>query len=145
MILTCQSMHMYILHNSRPFFVHSRHYWRVVTLQIVRNFGINIFLTNLILIFRIDAEVEVVEMHDSDVSEYTYERTLIMEQRNEMLHEMRVSKKSRSKMVSTVVWICLSFISFKNKCIFLSNVVDQGQLTVKGSLNRMLHRFWTLT
>merc|ERR1719483_614743 len=47
---------------------------------------------------RIDADVEVIEMHDSDVSAYTYERTLIMEQRNEMLHEMRVSKSSRSKM-----------------------------------------------
>ena len=35
----------------------------------------NIFFT------RIDADVEVVEMHDSDVSAYTYERTLMMEQR----------------------------------------------------------------
>merc|ERR1719228_2582232 len=52
---------------------------------------------------RIDAEVEVVEMHDSDVSAYTYERTLIMEQRNEMLHEMRVSKKSRAKMVDSLL------------------------------------------
>ena len=49
---------------------------------------------------RIDADVEVVEMHDSDVSAYTYERTLLMEQRNEMLHEMRVSKKARARMVS---------------------------------------------
>ena len=32
---------------------------------------------------RIEADVEVVEMHDSDVSAYTYERTLIMEQVNE--------------------------------------------------------------
>ena len=32
-------------------------------------------------ILRIDADVEVVEMHDSDVSAYTYERTLMMEQR----------------------------------------------------------------
>ena len=48
---------------------------------------------------RIEADVEVIEMHDSDVSAYTYERTLIMEQRNEMLHEMRVTKTSRSKMV----------------------------------------------
>jgi len=47
---------------------------------------------------RIEADVEVVEMHDSDVSAYTYERTLIMEQRNEMLHEMRVTRKSRAKM-----------------------------------------------
>ena len=40
-------------------------------------------------------------MHDSDVSAYTYERTLIMEQRNEMLHEMKVTKSARNKMVST--------------------------------------------
>lgn len=49
---------------------------------------------------RIEAEIDVIEMHDSDVSAYTYERTLIMEQRNEMLQEMKVSKSSRSKMVS---------------------------------------------
>ena len=42
----------------------------------------------------------MIEMHDSDVSAYTYERTLIMEQRNEMLQEMKVSKSARSKMVS---------------------------------------------
>ena len=36
-----------------------------------------------------------------DVSSYTYERTLLMEQRNEMLKEMRVSDKRRGKMVST--------------------------------------------
>ena len=91
---------------------------------------------------RIDADVEVVEMHDSDVSAYTYERTLMMEQRlvlciahysfswftfkvwfqrgssivfhcilagfqtrlvslrNEMLQDMRVTKKAQSKLVS---------------------------------------------
>ena len=43
----------------------------------------------------------MIEMHDSDVSAYTYERTLIMEQRNEMLQEMKVTKSSRSKMVSS--------------------------------------------
>lgn len=52
---------------------------------------------------RIEADVEVVEMHDSDVSAYTYERTLIMEQRNEMLNQMQVSKKSRGRMVDTVL------------------------------------------
>ena len=49
---------------------------------------------------RIEADVEVVEMHDSDISDYTYERTLLMEQRNEMLKEMRVSDKRKGKMVS---------------------------------------------
>jgi hypothetical protein len=42
----------------------------------------------------------VVELHDSDISDYTYERTLLMEQRNEMLKEMQVSEKRRGKMVS---------------------------------------------
>ena len=57
-------------------------------------------LTNLFV--RIEADVDVIEMHDSDVSAYTYERTLIMEQRNEMLQEMKVTKSSRNKMVSKI-------------------------------------------
>ena len=44
-----------------------------------------LFLFLFIFLFlphpRIEADVEVVEMHDSDVSAYTYERTLMMEQR----------------------------------------------------------------
>ncbi|KAI5644992.1 amino acid permease domain-containing protein [Phthorimaea operculella] len=42
---------------------------------------------------RLEAEVEVVEMTDSDISAYTYERTLMMEQRNQMLRELRLNKK----------------------------------------------------
>jgi len=38
------------------------------------------------------------------VSAYTYERTLMMEQRNEMLQDMRVSKKAQSKLVSRTPW-----------------------------------------
>uniref|UniRef100_A0A668AB71 Solute carrier family 12 member 6 n=1 Tax=Myripristis murdjan TaxID=586833 RepID=A0A668AB71_9TELE len=49
---------------------------------------------------RIEAEVEVVEMHDSDISAYTYERTLMMEQRSQMLRQMRLSKSDREKEVS---------------------------------------------
>uniref|UniRef100_A0A669ECM5 Solute carrier family 12 member 6 n=1 Tax=Oreochromis niloticus TaxID=8128 RepID=A0A669ECM5_ORENI len=48
---------------------------------------------------RIDAEVEVVEMHDSDISAYTYERTLMMEQRCQMLRQMRLSKSDRDREV----------------------------------------------
>ena len=55
---------------------------------------------------RIEADVDVVEMHDSDISDYTYERTLLMEQRNEMLKEMRVSDKRRGRMVSrNIHWV----------------------------------------
>ncbi|XP_077171900.1 solute carrier family 12 member 6 isoform X2 [Paroedura picta] len=49
---------------------------------------------------RIEAEVEVVEMHDSDISAYTYERTLMMEQRSQMLRQMRLSKTERDREVS---------------------------------------------
>uniref|UniRef100_A0AAQ4PVP0 Solute carrier family 12 member 4 n=1 Tax=Gasterosteus aculeatus aculeatus TaxID=481459 RepID=A0AAQ4PVP0_GASAC len=46
---------------------------------------------------RIEAEVEVVEMHDSDISAYTYERTLMMEQRSQMLRQMRLSSAERER------------------------------------------------
>ncbi|XP_046897600.1 solute carrier family 12 member 4 isoform X1 [Hypomesus transpacificus] len=46
---------------------------------------------------RIEAEVEVVEMHDSDISAYTYERTLMMEQRSQMLRQMRLSSAERDR------------------------------------------------
>ncbi|KYQ55007.1 Solute carrier family 12 member 4 [Trachymyrmex zeteki] len=42
---------------------------------------------------RIEAEVEIVEMTNTDISAYTYERTLIMEQRNQMLRELQLNKK----------------------------------------------------
>uniref|UniRef100_A0A4W5PP49 Solute carrier family 12 member 4 n=1 Tax=Hucho hucho TaxID=62062 RepID=A0A4W5PP49_9TELE len=48
---------------------------------------------------RIEAEVEVVEMHDSDISAYTYERTLMMEQRSQMLRQMRLSSAEREREV----------------------------------------------
>ncbi|KAL7833645.1 hypothetical protein AOLI_G00286050 [Acnodon oligacanthus] len=46
---------------------------------------------------RLEAEVEVVEMHDSDISAYTYERTLMMEQRSQMLRQMRLSSAERNR------------------------------------------------
>jgi potassium/chloride transporter 4/5/6 len=52
---------------------------------------------------RIEADVFVEELDDAAISEYTYERTLLMEQRNEMLKEMRVSEKRRGKKVETVI------------------------------------------
>ncbi|KAK9296417.1 hypothetical protein QLX08_009570 [Tetragonisca angustula] len=52
---------------------------------------------------RIEAEVEIVEMMDSDISAYTYERTLMMEQRNQMLRELRLNKKESLGVVQTLV------------------------------------------
>uniref|UniRef100_A0A4W5KAS6 Solute carrier family 12 member 5b n=1 Tax=Hucho hucho TaxID=62062 RepID=A0A4W5KAS6_9TELE len=48
---------------------------------------------------RIDAEVEVVEMHDSDISAYTYEKTLVMEQRSQILKQMHLTKNEMEREV----------------------------------------------
>uniref|UniRef100_A0A671Q154 Solute carrier family 12 member 7-like n=1 Tax=Sinocyclocheilus anshuiensis TaxID=1608454 RepID=A0A671Q154_9TELE len=46
---------------------------------------------------RLNAEVEVVEMHDSDISAFTYEKTLVMEQRSQMLKQMQLSRTERER------------------------------------------------
>uniref|UniRef100_A0A8D3D2H7 Solute carrier family 12 member 5b n=1 Tax=Scophthalmus maximus TaxID=52904 RepID=A0A8D3D2H7_SCOMX len=46
---------------------------------------------------RIDAVVEVVELHDSDISVYTYEKTLIMEQRSQILKQMHLTKNEMER------------------------------------------------
>uniref|UniRef100_A0A672PAP4 Solute carrier family 12 member 7-like n=1 Tax=Sinocyclocheilus grahami TaxID=75366 RepID=A0A672PAP4_SINGR len=48
---------------------------------------------------RLNAEVEVVEMHDSDISAFTYEKTLVMEQRSQMLKQMQLSRTEREREV----------------------------------------------
>ncbi|KAK5613533.1 hypothetical protein CRENBAI_020239 [Crenichthys baileyi] len=54
---------------------------------------LQVFLYHL----RLDAEVEVVEMHGSDISAFTYEKTLKMEQRSQMLKEMQLSRNERER------------------------------------------------
>lgn len=40
---------------------------------------------------------------NSDISAYTYERTLMMEQRNQMLRELRLNKKETLGVVSLAI------------------------------------------
>lgn len=58
---------------------------------------------------------------DSDISAYTYERTLMMEQRSQMLKELRVNKKEALSMVSVIwnVWVIL--ITFSLSLSFVLN------------------------
>ncbi|GCB68201.1 hypothetical protein scyTo_0000842 [Scyliorhinus torazame] len=51
---------------------------------------------------RLDAEVEVVEMLDNDISAFTYERTLVMEQRSQMLKQMQLSKNEREREIQSI-------------------------------------------
>ena len=71
----------------------------------------------IVPLFRIEAEVDVVELDDSAISEYTYERTLLMEQRNEMLKEMRISEKRKGKMVSLTVFFLKKYFIRSNEII----------------------------
>ncbi|KAM4557060.1 solute carrier family 12 member 7-like [Fundulus diaphanus] len=59
---------------------------------------LQVFLYHL----RLDAEVEVVEMHDSDISAFTYEKTLKMEQRSQMLKEMQLSRTEREREIQSI-------------------------------------------
>ncbi|XP_060772961.1 solute carrier family 12 member 6-like isoform X3 [Neoarius graeffei] len=95
---------------------------------------------------RIEAEVEVVEMHDSDISAYTYERTLMMEQRSQMLRQMRLSKSDRDREAQLV--------KDRNSTLRLTSIgsddddeTDGGGGTEKGgggiSEHRRVHMTWT--
>ncbi|TSM36097.1 Solute carrier family 12 member 5 [Bagarius yarrelli] len=57
-------------------------------------------LTTFLYHLRIDAQVEVVEMHDSDISAYTYEKTLMMEQRSQILKQINLTKTEREREAS---------------------------------------------
>ncbi|MBZ3891981.1 Solute carrier family 12 member 7 [Sciurus carolinensis] len=54
---------------------------------------LQVFLYHL----RISAEVEVVEMVENDISAFTYEKTLMMEQRSQMLKQMQLSRNERER------------------------------------------------
>ncbi|XP_034469514.1 solute carrier family 12 member 7-like isoform X1 [Hippoglossus hippoglossus] len=51
---------------------------------------------------RLDAVVEVVEMHESDISAFTYEKTLVMEQRSQMLKQMQLSRTEREREIQSI-------------------------------------------
>ncbi|KAM9333742.1 LOW QUALITY PROTEIN: solute carrier family 12 member 7-like [Pholidichthys leucotaenia] len=51
---------------------------------------------------RLDAEVEVVEMQDNDISAFTYEKTLMMEQRSQMLKQMHLSRTEREREIQSI-------------------------------------------
>ncbi|XP_041659172.1 solute carrier family 12 member 7-like isoform X1 [Cheilinus undulatus] len=62
---------------------------------------------------RLDAQVEVVEMHDSDISAFTYEKTLKMEQRTQMLKQMQLSRTEREREIQSITDVSRSSIKRK--------------------------------
>ncbi|XP_070568852.1 solute carrier family 12 member 4-like isoform X2 [Ptychodera flava] len=55
---------------------------------------------------RIDAKVVVVEMPDSDISAYTYERTIQMHERSEVLRQMKLTKSQISNEPQVIFESC---------------------------------------
>ncbi|XP_034717780.1 solute carrier family 12 member 7 isoform X2 [Etheostoma cragini] len=72
---------------------------------------LQVFLYHL----RLDAEVEVVEMHDNDISAFTYEKTLVMEQRSQMLKQMQLSRTEREREIQSITDESRSSIRRKNQ------------------------------
>ncbi|KAJ8358601.1 hypothetical protein SKAU_G00151260 [Synaphobranchus kaupii] len=72
-------------------------------------------LTTFLYHLRIDAQVEVVEMHDSDISAYTYEKTLVMEQRSQILKQINLTKNEREREIQSITDFSRGSIRRKNQ------------------------------
>ncbi|KAL1006346.1 hypothetical protein UPYG_G00071150 [Umbra pygmaea] len=105
-----------------PFLLRQHKVWRKCKMRIftVANMDDNsiqmkkdlqMFLYHL----RLDAEVEVVEMQDSDISAFTYEKTLVMEQRSQMLKQMHLSRTEREREIQSITDSSRSSIKRKNQ------------------------------
>lgn len=71
-----------------------------------------LFLSDLCFGLLVSIGVMFVVQTDSDISAYTYERTLMMEQRNQMLRELRLNKREALGMVCFEYCFLLTTISF---------------------------------
>lgn len=58
---------------------------------------------------------------DSDIATYTYERTLMMEQRTQMLKELRLNRKERFNIVCIFVLVVL--VNYKVTFIGVTSVI----------------------
>uniref|UniRef100_A0AC34QJS4 Uncharacterized protein n=1 Tax=Panagrolaimus sp. JU765 TaxID=591449 RepID=A0AC34QJS4_9BILA len=84
-----------------PFLMKKHKTWRNVTLRLftIAQMDDNTLhmkqnLEKFLYHLRIEAQVFVIEMPENDISEYTYERTLKMEERHKLLREMQLNKEA---------------------------------------------------
>ncbi|XP_072307345.1 solute carrier family 12 member 7 isoform X3 [Eucyclogobius newberryi] len=76
---------------------------------------------------RLNAEVEVVEMHDNDISAFTYEKTLVMEQRSQMLRQMQLSRAEREREIQSITDESRSSIRRKHQAAAAESSSGQSQ------------------
>uniref|UniRef100_A0A3Q3K0M7 Uncharacterized protein n=1 Tax=Monopterus albus TaxID=43700 RepID=A0A3Q3K0M7_MONAL len=86
------------------------------------------FYDSLISVSVLPLGVEEMSYHDKDISAFTYEKTLMMEQRSQMVKQMRLSRTEREREV---------IIKFRNilKRITNDNTTDAGP--------EQVHMTWT--
>ncbi|XP_072780323.1 solute carrier family 12 member 7 isoform X2 [Taeniopygia guttata] len=77
---------------------------------------------------RLNAQVEVVEMFENDISAFTYEKTLMMEQRSQMLKQMQLSKNEREREIQSITDESRGSIRSKSNSSPLSIVRDAQAL-----------------
>ena len=89
-----------------PFLLRQHKTWRNTKLRLFaiaqledNNVQMKTDLEKFLYQLRIDAEVHVIEMPNSDISEYTYERTLKTEERAKMMKHL--NKADREKDIQT--------------------------------------------
>ncbi|XP_035732735.1 solute carrier family 12 member 6-like isoform X6 [Vespa mandarinia] len=73
---------------------------------------------------RIEAEVEIVEMMNSDISEYTYERTLLMEQRNQVWRELQLNTKESRGVDKVQTLVDFNEVPAEEKLPLVQAIVD---------------------
>uniref|UniRef100_A0AAY4AS08 Solute carrier family 12 member 7 n=1 Tax=Denticeps clupeoides TaxID=299321 RepID=A0AAY4AS08_9TELE len=83
---------------------------------------------------RLDAEVEVVEMHESDISAFTYEKTLVMEQRSQMIKQMQLSKTEREREIQSITDVSRSSIKRKRPAAQTPHAVGSPSLSLQAQL-----------
>ncbi|XP_069797206.1 solute carrier family 12 member 6-like isoform X2 [Narcine bancroftii] len=137
-----------------PFLLRQHKVWRKCSIRIFtvaqmedNSIQMKKDLTTFLYHLRIEAQVEVVEMHDSDISAYTYERTLMMEQRSQMLRQMRLSKTEREREGITTSISSLSppqaqIIKDRNSTLRLASLGSEDEDEADGAPDR-IHMTWT--
>ncbi|XP_041101184.1 solute carrier family 12 member 7-like isoform X2 [Polyodon spathula] len=92
-----------------PFLLQQHKVWRKCKMRIFtvaqmvdNNIQMKKDLQMFLYHLRLNAEVEVVEMHESDISAFTYEKTLVMEQRSQMLKQMQLSRNEREREIQSI-------------------------------------------
>ncbi|XP_041103924.1 solute carrier family 12 member 7-like isoform X2 [Polyodon spathula] len=88
---------------------------------------------------RLNAEVEVVEMHESDISAFTYEKTLVMEQRSQMLKQMQLSRTEREREIQSITDWSRSSIRRKNHSIQPSDGQDETVIQLADKEAQLIH------